>query len=101
MCIRDSFEEDIVGEIFPPAGEEFLGIHTIANLGNKVVVDLKTQPFLPGARILPLLRSRGGGSSSYSNIDNSLLKRWGLLLILGAALILFYIFGWQTLSFFG
>ena len=97
----EHFEEDIVGEIFPPAGEEFLGIHTIANLGNKVVVDLKTQPFLPGARILPLLRSRGGGSSSYSNIDNSLLKRWGLLLILGAALILFYIFGWQTLSFFG
>ena len=97
----DDFNEKVVGEIFPPDNDEFLGIHTISNIGNKTVVDLKTQPFLPGARILPLLRSRGKISSSYSNLDNSLLKRWGLLLIMGSLLVLFYLFGWQTLSLFG
>ena len=97
----EEFEETLVGEIFPPEEEEFMGIHTIANVENKTVVDLKTQPFLPGARILPLLRSRGKVSSSYSDVDNSLLKRWGLLLVMGFLLVLFYLFGWQTLSFFG
>ena len=97
----NEFEETVVGEIFPPEGGDFTGIHTIANLGNKTVVDLKTQPFLPGARILPLLRSRGKVNSNYSDVDNSLLKRWGLLIIMGISLILFYLFGWQTLSFFG
>ena len=97
----EEFEETLVGEIFPPEEEEFMGIHTIANVENKTVVDLKTQPFLPGARILPLLRSRGKVSSSYSDVDNSLLKRWGLLLVMGFLLVLFYLFGLQTLSFFG
>ena len=97
----NEFEETVVGEILPPEDGEFTGIHTIANVENKTVVDLKTQPFLPGARILPLLRSRGKVNSSYSDVDNSLLKRWGLLIIMGASLILFYLFGWQTLSFFG
>lgn len=97
----DEFEEKIVGEIHPPENGEFVGIHTIANVGNKTVVDLKTQPFLPGARILPLLRSRGQTKSSYSDVDNSLLKRWGLLLVMGFLLVLFYLFGWQTLSLFG
>jgi len=97
----ENFEEEVVGEIFPPKDEEFIGIHTISSIGNKTIVDLKTQPFLPGARILPLLRSRGKISSSYSNLDNSLIKRWGLLLIMGFLLMLFYLFGWQTLSFFG
>lgn len=97
----DDFDERVVGEIFPPDNDEFLGIHTISNIGNRTIVDLKTQPFLPGARILPLLRSRGKISSSYSNLDNSLLKRWGLLLIMGLLLVLFFLFGWQTLSLFG
>ena len=97
----ENFEEEVVGEIFPPKDREFIGIHTISSIGNKTIVDLKTQPFLPGARILPLLRSRGKISSNYSNLDNSLLKKWGLLLIMGFLIMLFYIFGWQTLSFFG
>ena len=97
----DEFSEKIVGEIFPPDNSEFSGIHTISNIGNKTIVDLKTQPFLPGARILPLLRSRGKLNSSYSNLDNSLLKRWGLLLIMGFLLLIFYLFGWQALSLFG